>query len=312
MNYINNITKTIQKEIKKWDLYILGQDIRKWGWQWGFLLSLVDKYSDKIIDTPIAESATSGIATWLALGGKRVFVEYAFFDFILHSADQIINNSIKLQFFAEKKHKINLPIVYYATLNSWRGYGATHSQSLEYIFSNLDNINVIYPSNSIDARDLLEESLNSNTPTLFINHKLLHAKENNYNSIKDGKARVIQKGKKTNIISYGRPVQMIQEVIENNNLKDIGLIDLRYLSKIDYKTIVENIKNNKVLFIEEGFWIIMKQLISDLIINYNLDGKNFNILCSKKSAIATNYFLEDDVLITKSKIEKEIKKLLKV
>lgn len=316
MNYIDTTTNIIDEELKKGDLFIIGQDVKKWGGQGGFLLSLSNKYKDKIIDTPIAESAASGVATGLALGGKRVMIEYAFLDFILHSADQIINNATKLQFFFghdNKKNKLNMPIVYYATINSERGYGASHSQSLEYIFSNTSNINVVYPSNTTDVKLLLKEALNNNMPTLFISNKLLHSEKSKYEEILNGKARVIKNGKKLTIVSYGRTANTIKEILDENKIKDVCLIDLRYLSKFDYKTILENINenDNKILFIEEGSGVVMKELISDLFLNYKIKGDRIELLCSKKESISVNKELEEDVLITKDKINKKIESILK-
>ncbi len=303
MKYLDAITSCLKFELSKENLYILGQDLLNWKGRGRFLHSLITDYSDKIIDTPISESATSGIATGLALGGFRVMVEYAFLDFILHSTDQIVNNSTKLQFFAGSKHAINLPIVYYSTINSAMGYGATHSQPLEYLFCNIPNLLTVYPSNSTDAQSLLKEALNASSPTLFINHKLLHDTEDDLPVIDAGKARVFSqtndKSEKIVIVTYGRSTQLVREILTQLP-EPVYHVDLRYLSKFDYQSILHPAR--KIVFVEEGSGVIMKQLIADLVTYYNLTSKDIRLISSKAMQIGAGRAHEEMVFVSKSDI----------
>jgi len=296
-----------EKLLSKESLYVFGQDIVGWGGYGEVFKGFSKNFPNNFFDTPIAEAATTGIATGMALTGKPTLVEYAFLDFILHATDQIINNSSKLAFFSNDK--ISIPITLFATLNSNRKYGATHSQSLEYIFANVPGLETIYPTNTTDAYNMLRVSLNSQKPTLFVIHKQLLNNEFSPKPIEDGKARLISNGTKLTIFSYGRPVEIIRGLLEEEDFNQIELIDLRYLTRIDYDTLVQSVlKTKNVLAIEEGYGAITNRVLGELATLTNHQGIKFHTLSSSFECIGISN--ENDVLINKNKVKEKIQSIL--
>lgn len=322
MRYKDAINHTIRKYLATGDLYVFGQDIRMWGGQGGILNGLYTSFPDKVYDTPISESAIAGMATGLAMAGKKVLVEYAFLDFILHATDNIINNSSKISHISNGN--FNVPVVYYATINSDRGYGPTHSQSLEYIFTKVPGLTVVYPSNVKDASLMLEESFNRNTPTLFLTHKhLLELEDASFveslkfhkQEVKNGKSitsKILQKGNKLTIISYGRMLKAVEEALLDLKSNDqVELIDLRYLSPIDFDVIMTSVNKTKnLLIVEEGYGSISNEVISKLATNTEYKDVKFTKLNSEFEIIGVASELEKSVLVNKTKITETIVNLL--
>lgn len=308
MKYSDAIKKAILEQLESsQSLYLFGQDIVGWGGYGEILKELSDKFPDNFFDTPIAEAATTGIATGMAMTGRPTFVEYAFFDFVLHATDQIINNTSKIQFFSN--NKISLPITLYVTLNSGRKYGATHSQSLEYIFANVPGLEVLFPTNVTDAYQMLKATLSSQTPSLFVTHKHLLDNEFKPNEIGHGKARVLSTGKDLTIFSYGRAVEMTRKILKEEQINNVELIDLRYLTTIDYDTLIESVlKTNRVLAIEEGYGAITNQVLGKIATLINVSEIGFYSLNSEFECIGISN--EEEVLINKSKIKEKIKSIV--
>lgn len=308
MKYSEAIRKAIDEQLtSKQSLYVFGQDIVGWGGYGEVLKGLSDKFPEKFFDTPIAEAATTGIATGMAMTGKPTFVEFAFFDFIFHASDQIINNASKIRFFSN--NKIPLPLTLYATLNSNRKYGATHSQSLEYIFANIPGLEVLFPTNVTDAYQMLKSTLNNQNPSLFVTHKHLLDNEFKPKSIENGKARILSKGKDLTIFSYGRSVEMIREILEESQIDQIELIDLRYLTTIDYDTLIQSVLQTKrILAVEEGYGVITNKIlgkIATLTSNQNIE---FHSLNSKFECIGISN--QNKVLLNKTQIKEKVQSII--
>lgn len=301
MKYSEAITKAVEENLGKGNLYLFGQDIRLWGGQGGVFKGLFEKFPNYIFDTPISEAATAGIATGMAMSGKHSLVEYAFLDFILHSTDNIVNNASKIAYLSNGK--FNVPLTYYATINSERGYGATHSQPLEYMFTKVPGLTVVYPSNSTDAYSLLTESLERKSPTLFLNHKLLHDQEMEWGSHTSMKARIVKEGGKLTIVSYGKSIPMIFEMVKE--IEGIELIDLRYLSPIDWDTIrISVIKTQKLLVVDEGYGAIASEVIAH--VAEKIPGIKVSKLASEFTSVGVAKSIEESAHITKEKFEEKI------
>lgn len=323
MTYLQAINKATEEELEKGNLYLFGQDIKLWGGQGGVFKGLNQKFPGKLYDTPIAEAATAGLATGMAMSGKHVLVEYGFLDFILHSSDQIINQASKINYLSNGQFSV--PVTYYATINSDRGYGATHSQSLENIFFKVPGLEVVYPSNSVDAYDLLKLSLDGRNPTLFLTHKLLLESEsgidiqesssieedNSNSSQKDKKARIIKEGNALTVVSYGRCIHMVLKALENLNINNVEVIDLRYLNPLDIETIKTSVlKTKRLLLVEEGYGVVSSEVLANVLERIGDKYIESHRLYSKFESLGVNRVHEEDVIVNVKKIEEKIKSVI--
>lgn len=157
------------------DVILLGEDLLDpYGGAFKVSAGLSSKFPDRVLTTPISEAAIVGVAGGLALRGLRPIVEIMFGDFTTLAADQIINHLAKFR--GIYHGKVSCPVVIRAPMGARRGYGPTHSQSLEKIFLGIPGLAVVAPSRYHELGELLRRAVvDSTDPILFIENKAMYA-----------------------------------------------------------------------------------------------------------------------------------------
>ena len=158
------------------DVVLLGEDLHDpYGGAFKVTVGLSEKYKHRVISTPISEAGITGAGIGLAMAGKKPIVEIMFADFLTLCMDQIYNHAVKFPgMFADSA----VPIVIRAPCGGRRGYGPTHSQSLENVFVSVPGLTVIFGSHRHKLGQLLiNASVRWPNPTLFLEHKLLYAEK---------------------------------------------------------------------------------------------------------------------------------------
>ena len=152
---------------------VLGEDILDpYGGAFKLTLGLSSRFPDRVLTTPISEAAIVGVGVGLALRGWRPIVEIMFGDFVALAADQLINHAAK--YGAMYNGQVCVPLVVRAPMGGGRGYGPTHSQSLERLFLGIPHLTVLAPSHVHDAGSLLQAAVADDGPVLFVENKLLY------------------------------------------------------------------------------------------------------------------------------------------
>ncbi|MBK1878222.1 alpha-ketoacid dehydrogenase subunit beta [Pelagicoccus mobilis] len=152
---------------------ILGEDIvDPYGGAFKVTKGLSSSFPDRVFSMPICESSITGMGIGLALRGFKPVVELMFGDFSTLAADQLVNHAAK--FPAMYGQGVSLPLVVRTPMGGGRGYGPTHSQSLEKMFLGIPNLSVVSPSLAHDTEKVLTNALNREEPTLFIESKTLY------------------------------------------------------------------------------------------------------------------------------------------
>jgi 2-oxoisovalerate dehydrogenase E1 component len=225
------------------------------------------KYPDKVISTPLSEAAITGLSNGLALGGFRPYLEIMFGDFLTLTMDQIINHASKFHHMYNKQ--INCPIIIRTPMGGGRGYGPTHSQTLDKFLVGIDNFSVIALNSFIDPK-LIYESIHNNEihPVLVIENKLdygrfVGAQKLDFYNIKRSLdlypivlCSPISDSPSITIVTYGGISSNVLEAL-HNIFQLTGLIpELIILSKIsplDISPIIESVKiTRRIMTIEEG------------------------------------------------------------
>ena len=153
LNSLNQALRELLKENK--GVYIIGEDIRDpYGGAFKVTKGLSLDFPDRVLNTPISEAAIVGIATGMAMRGLKPIVEIMFGDFITLAADQIVNHATKFNMMYA--NKVNVPLVIRTPMGGGRGYGPTHSQSLEKYFLGVPGLSVIAPSHFHNPGELLK------------------------------------------------------------------------------------------------------------------------------------------------------------
>ncbi len=156
-------------------VYVLGEDILDpYGGAFKVTRGLSTKFPDRVLTTPISEAAIVGVANGLALRGLRPVAEIMFGDFVTLIADQLVNHAAKFRWMYNDN--VRVPVVVRAPMGGRRGYGPTHSQSLEKLFLGVPGLKVVAPNALGDPGDLLLAAIADEDPVLFVEHKLLYTR----------------------------------------------------------------------------------------------------------------------------------------
>jgi pyruvate/2-oxoglutarate/acetoin dehydrogenase E1 component len=158
-------------------VFVLGEDVLDpYGGAFKVTKGLSSTYPDRVLTTPISEASFTGFAAGMAMRGLRPVVEIMFGDFITLCADQIVNGIGKFMWMYNEQ--VEVPLVVRTPMGGRRGYGPTHSQTLEGLYLGVPGLTMIAPSHFHDPGDLLRKAvLNGNSPVLFIENKLLYPRQ---------------------------------------------------------------------------------------------------------------------------------------
>ena len=157
-------------------VYVLGEDLLDpYGGAFKVTRGLSSRFPERVLTTPISEAAILGVSNGMALRGLRPVAEVMFGDFVTLAADQLINHAAKFRWMYNDQ--VRVPLVVRAPMGGRRGYGPTHSQSLEKLFMGVPGLRVVAPNCLADPASLLEHAiLQDDGPVLFIEHKLLYSR----------------------------------------------------------------------------------------------------------------------------------------
>jgi pyruvate/2-oxoglutarate/acetoin dehydrogenase E1 component len=156
-------------------VYLLGEDILDpYGGAFKVTRGLSTLFPERVLTTPISEAAIMGLANGMALRGLRPVVEIMFGDFVTLIADQLTNHAAKFRWMYNDN--VRVPLVVRTPMGGRRGYGPTHSQSLEKLFLGVPGLKVVAPNSLGYPGRLLETAIADDDPVLFVEHKLLYTR----------------------------------------------------------------------------------------------------------------------------------------
>lgn len=159
-------------------VYLIGEDVLDpYGGAFKVTRGLSTKFAGRVLTAPISEAGITGVAAGMAMRGLRPVVEIMFGDFITLAADQLVNHIAKFRWMYNEQ--VHVPMVLRTPMGGRRGYGPTHSQTLDKLFMGVPGLRVLAPCafkvGEDDAGALLEKAiLQTEDPILFIENKLLY------------------------------------------------------------------------------------------------------------------------------------------
>ena len=239
-------------------VFVMGEDIAAQGGIFGQFKGLPQRFGkERVIDTPISETAIVGAGVGAAMAGMRPVVDMHFADFIGVCMDEILNQMAKARYMFGGQ--CGMPLVLRAPDGIIRSAAAQHSQSLEAFFLHIPGIKVVIPSNPADAKGLLKAAIRSDDPVLYFEHKALFPMKGEVPDgeyiVEIGKAAVPREGKDVTIVSYSLMMHRVHEAAEILEKEGISaeVIDLRTISPLDMATIYSSIqKTHRLVIVHEA------------------------------------------------------------
>jgi len=263
------INQTLHSEMERDEsIILLGEDVvggtgtaggpEAIGGIWGTSEGLFKKFgANRVIDTPISESAIIGAAAGAALAGKRPVAELMFADFIGVSLDQLWNQMAKFRYMFGGKTKCPavVRLIYGAGMNA----AAQHSQSVYAILTAIPGLKVVLPATPADAKGLLTEALRGDDPVMFFEHKAMfgvkgEVPDGEYR-VPFGHARMTREGGDLTVVACGRMVGFAEKIADKLAAEGIGtdVIDLRTTSPLDEEAILDSVEQTgRIVIVDES------------------------------------------------------------
>jgi acetoin:2,6-dichlorophenolindophenol oxidoreductase subunit beta len=229
-----------------------------WGGVLGVTKGLMPEFGrERVLDTPISESAFIGAAVGAAATGLRPVAELMFIDFVGVCFDQILNQAAKLRYMFGGRATVPLVIrtMYGAGLRA----ASQHSQSLYPIFTHIPGLKVVIPSSPYEAKGLLIRAIRDDDPVIFCEHKMLYDEmeevPDEAYTIPFGEANLTREGEDVTIVAIGRMVKFANEAADRLTARGVGctVVDPRTASPLDEETILESVKETgRLVVVDEA------------------------------------------------------------
>jgi pyruvate/2-oxoglutarate/acetoin dehydrogenase E1 component len=231
-----------------------GENKEAWGGVLGVSTGLAPEFGrNRVLDTPISESAFIGAAVGAASTGLRPIAELMFVDFFGVCFDQIFNQGAKLRYMFGGKAQV--PMVIRSMIGAGVRAAAQHSECLYSIFAHIPGLKTVVASTPYDAKGLLSSAIRDNDPVIFFEHKVLYdtegeVPEDNY-TIPLGVADIKREGKDVTIVTLGRMVHISLEAAEKLAADgiDAEVVDLRSISPMDSDAILTSVRKTHGLVV---------------------------------------------------------------
>ncbi|MGZ4536665.1 MAG: alpha-ketoacid dehydrogenase subunit beta [Nocardioidaceae bacterium] len=246
----------------------LGEDVGAYGGIFSSTTGLLERFGpQRVLDTPISETAFIGMGIGAAVEGMRPVVELMFADFLGVCLDQIYNHMAKIHF--ESGGHVKVPMVLTTAAGGGYSDGAQHSQCLWGTFAHLPGMKIVVPSTPADAKGLMTSAIRDDNPVVYIFHKgvmglpwmaknprsLDEVPEGDY-SVPIGKARVAREGSDVTVVTLSLSVHHALDVAEKLAPEgiDVEVLDLRSLVPLDRETVLESVgKTGHLVVVDEDY-----------------------------------------------------------
>ena len=255
--YIEAIRQAMMEEMERDpSVFLIGEDVGKYGGAFKTSAGIIDRFPDRVIDTPISEIAIVGAASGAALMGMRPIAEMQFIDFITCAYDMLVNFTATNRYLYGR----SCPIVVRGPAGAGTHGGPFHSLSPEAMFMNRPGLKIVAPATAYDAKGLLKAAVRDDDPVLYIEHKFLYRRIKETLPTDDyivpiGKANIRRKGKDLTIVTWGAMIYIADEAAEilAQDGISVEVIDLRTIIPFDEEAILNSVaKTNRAIILHEA------------------------------------------------------------
>ncbi len=313
---------------------VLGEDISDpYGGAFKVSRGLTTAFPDRVKTTPVSEQAIAGISAGLALGGYRPIAEVMFGDFLSLCFDQLLNHITK--YHAMYAGQVTCPVMFRAPMGGHRGYGPTHSQSIEKHFLGIPHLRVVAASPYHEPYDAFADFLAKDDPVLFVEHKLLYPKH--ITAPTDGRvgellashagsegvlpsvclSLVPREECALTIVAYGYEALLAASVVEKLGMEDELFCELvvpAQIAPVDFAPIDASVSaTRRLLTVEEGTagWSWGDRVAASIQrSHFGRLAKPVEVLASQPTVIPGARRLEQEMLVGAHHIEQKIREAL--
>jgi 2-oxoisovalerate dehydrogenase E1 component len=237
--------------------FLAGIDVAAGGGVFAVSRGLHARHPDRVLDTPISESAVLGLGVGGAMAGLHPVVEIMYLDFIGVAFDQLLNQAAKLHFMTAGRAQMGMTVR--TQFGAGRSAGSQHSQSLEALLAHIPGLTVVMPSTAADAYGLLRSAIDDPNPVVYIENRTLYGTRSPAapagHRVPIGKARITREGTDVTVVSYSRMALECLAVAERLAADGISVevVDLRTVSPWDRETVLASVrKTSRLVVVHEA------------------------------------------------------------
>jgi 2-oxoisovalerate dehydrogenase E1 component beta subunit len=257
VTYLEGIRQGLSEELRRDpSVFLLGQDIGSYGGAFKVTDGMLEEFgSERVLDTPISETAIVGTAIGASMLGMRPVAEFQFIDFMGNAWNMISNFAAKNRY----RWGQGVPIVLRGPCGAGVHGGPFHSQSPEMYYAHTPGLKVVAPATAYDAKGLIKAAIRDEDPVVYLEHKFLYRRikeelpEDDY-VVPIGKAASRRQGSDLAVFTYGAMLYKVMEAAELLSREgiEVEVVDLRSLLPLDEEAILEaTCKTGKVLVVHE-------------------------------------------------------------
>lgn len=249
------------------DVFVMGEDVGEFGGVFDSAEGLYSEFGpERVIETPISETAFIGTGIGAAMAGYRPIVELMYVDFAGVAFDQIYNEMAKVCYMSGGSH--NVPMVLMTAVGMTPYQDPTHTQTLYGTFAHLPGMKVVVPSSPYDAKGLMSSAVQDDNPVVYMFHKQLMlgmfdfadeagqtVPDTEYH-VPIGEADIKRTGSDITIATLGLHVHRALEAAEllRSDGVDVEVLDLRTVTPLDEETVIESVRRtNRLLVVDEDY-----------------------------------------------------------
>ncbi|BCS52035.1 alpha-ketoacid dehydrogenase subunit beta [Geobacter sp. SVR] len=255
LNMVQAINQALAQEMAHDErVVLLGEDVGRDGGVFRVTEGLLERFGvERVIDTPLSESAIAGAAIGMAAYGLRPVAEIQFMGFIYPALDQLFAHAARLR--ARSRGRYSCPLVVRTPYGGGIKAPELHEESTESLFCHMPGIRVVVPSGPYTAKGLLLAALRDPDPVLFLEPTRLYrlikeeVPEGDY-TVEIGRARLVQQGSAVTVIAWGSMLERVRKAVEGY---DVDLIDLLTLNPFDSETVLASVaRTGRVVIVHEA------------------------------------------------------------
>lgn len=252
VNMVQALNSALRAEMKKDpDVVVLGEDVGVDGGVFRVTEGLLKEFGeDRVMDTPLSESAIVGAAIGMSVYGIKPVAEIQFMGFIYGAMEQILSHAARVR--SRSRGRFSCPMVIRTPYGAGIRAPELHSESTEAIFCQIPGLKVVVPSNPYNAKGLLVSAIREPDPVIFLEPSRLYrlvkqeVPEEDY-AIALGRAEVVREGGSVTVIAWGSMLERAMKAVED--MEDVEVLDLMTLSPFDEETVFQSVKKTGRLVI---------------------------------------------------------------
>ena len=242
------------------NVFLIGEEVAEYDGAYKVSQGMLARFGPaRVVDAPISEAGFAGLGIGAAMVGMRPIIEFMTFSFSLVAFDQVVNNAPKMGYMSGGQ--LRVPVVFRGISGPGQQLGATHSWSVEALYTHVPGLKVVVPTTPADAKGLLKTAIRDDDPVIFLENEALYGNKGEVPAgeflLPFGKAEVKREGTDCTVVAWGQgclTALAAAELLEKEHGIRVEVVDPRTLRPLDLPTLLKSVrKTGYCVTVEMGY-----------------------------------------------------------